>query len=125
MVNGIALILALIYGVIAVFQVYLALGFPFGEYALGGFHRILPRHLRIVSLINCIILLLMAVLSLIKGGFLTAPEWLSLQIGLWGMTGFMFINTLVNFFSRSTKEKRVMTPISCLSGILSLILALN
>ena len=46
---------------IAVFQVLLALGLPLGEFAMGGYYKVLPYKLRVASAINAIILLVMGV----------------------------------------------------------------
>jgi hypothetical protein len=49
-----AIIVAILFSCIAVFQVLLSLGYPLGEAAMGGYHKILPKTLRFVSAINAI-----------------------------------------------------------------------
>ena len=44
---------------IAIFQVLLSLGYPFGEFAMGGYYEVLPKKLRIASVANALILLFM------------------------------------------------------------------
>jgi len=47
-----SIIVAISFLSIAVFQVLLSLGYPLGEYAMGGYYKVLPKKLRIVSVGN-------------------------------------------------------------------------
>lgn len=44
-----SIIVAILFVSIAFFQVLLTLGYPIGEYAMGGYHKVLLKNLRIVS----------------------------------------------------------------------------
>ena len=50
-----ALALTVLLALLAVFQLALALGAPLGHFAWGGAHRVLPRRLRIGSLVSIVI----------------------------------------------------------------------
>lgn len=109
---------------IACFQLLLALGLPFGEYAMGGFHTILPKNLRVVSLINAVILLFIGLVFLVHTNKVTVLTFLPTSILVWVFTVFLALNTIANAFSKSTKERVVMTPISGLLFILCLMIVL-
>lgn len=94
------------------FQLLLASGLPFGEYAWGGKHRILPKNLRIGSGISALILVLIAVsaLSAIEvTGLLTGP--LAHYVVYLATLAFLF-STIGNMLSSSTKERKIMIPVS-------------
>ncbi|EZH65766.1 hypothetical protein DH09_13060 [Bacillaceae bacterium JMAK1] len=92
-------------------QLLLAMGKPFGAYTLGGYYHVLPLPLRIVSGLSSVVLLLIIVvyLSHIQ---LIPIQWLPTTPLLWGIAIFFIINTVANMLSKSSKERRVMTPIA-------------
>ncbi|MCP1144386.1 hypothetical protein [Lysinibacillus endophyticus] len=108
---------------IAVFQVLLSLGLPFGEYAMGGSYKILPKRLRIVSVVNALILLLMGFVCLQHTHTLIDID-LPTSSFIWFISILLGINTIANLLSRSKKERLVMTPLSGLTFLLCLIIAL-
>ncbi|MFB4212441.1 hypothetical protein ACE1TH_11090 [Shouchella sp. JSM 1781072] len=118
------ILVTLLFLSISVFQVFLALGFPLGEFAMGGFYKILPLKLRIVSMCNAIILLMMNVLFLQYTGVINGFGFLPVPIFVWLITGFLFLNTVANYFSKSDKEKKVMTPLSALMCVCCLLIIL-
>ncbi|MEX0970718.1 MAG: hypothetical protein WD046_09780 [Paracoccaceae bacterium] len=91
-------------GLLAVFQLALAAGAPWGVAAWGGQNPgRLPRHLRIASLVNIAVFLL-AIWALL--GALT-PGWL-----LWSLTAFFGLGILMNLISRSRVERLLWTPVA-------------
>ncbi len=66
-----AILVSILFIIISVFQIFLALGFPLGDYAMGGFYRVLPLPMRVVSVANALILLVMAVTFLTYTNVLT------------------------------------------------------
>ena len=61
MVTIAAVVLCLLLGALAVFQVLLAFGAPFGRFAWGGQHRVLPMAMRIGSVTSIVIYAVVAV----------------------------------------------------------------
>lgn len=110
---------------IAVFQVLLSLGMPLGEYALGGYYKVLPKKLRILSAINAIILLFMGFIFLQHTNIIPSYRFLSTNIFVWIITMFLGLNTIANLISQSKKEKLVMTPLSCIAFMLCLFIVLS
>ena len=120
-----SIIVAILFVSIAFFQVLLSLGYPLGEYAMGGYYKVLPKKFRIISVVNALILLFMGFVFLKHTNVLTGIEFLSTNILVWVITIFLGINTIANLISRSKKERFVMTPLSGFTFILCLIIALS
>ncbi|ADC52136.1 hypothetical protein BpOF4_20704 (plasmid) [Alkalihalophilus pseudofirmus OF4] len=110
---------------VAVFQVLLSLGYPLGEFAMGGYYKILPKKLRIVSALNALILLFMGFIFLQHTNVLNGFGFLSTNILVWVITIFLGLNTIANLTSRSKKERLIMTPLSGFIFILCLIITLS
>ncbi|WP_428910009.1 hypothetical protein [Niallia sp. Krafla_26] len=120
-----SIIVTIIFVSIAAFQVLLSLGYPLGEFALGGFYKVLPKKLRMVSSINSIILLLMGLVFLQHTNVIKGFHFLPTNILVWVITIFLGLNTIANLFSRSKKERYTMTPLSGFTFVLCLFIALS
>lgn len=120
-----SLVVSIILFSIAIFQVLLSLGYPLGEYAMGGYHKILPTKLRILSALSALLLLMMGLVFLQHTNVIGWLPFSSTTTLVWVMTVFLGINTLTNLLSRSNKERFVMTPIACVTFFLSLLIALS
>lgn len=120
-----SVVVAIMFVSIAVFQVLLSLGFPLGEFAMGGFHKVLPKKLRIVSVFNAIILLFMGFIFLQHTNVFYAFNFSSTNIFVWAITIFLGFNTIANIVSRSRKERVVMTPLSSIAFLLCLYISLS
>ena len=108
------------------FQVLLALGFPFGQAAWGGKYRILPPGFRIVSLFSAVIFVFTSIIVLEKAEvFSVINNPTIVTYGVWIFTAFLGLNTINNFISRSSLEKRIMTPVSLTLGLLCLTVAIT
>ena len=110
----------------ALFQFLLTLGVPFGEYALGGMHKVLPAKMRLISgFFTCFFIIVgMSYLQragLIKPLFSDLFTFVLLTIH----TLFLAYAIIGNgFLTKSIKEKYLMTPFSiigCISSIYVLI----
>ncbi|WP_054958469.1 hypothetical protein [Paenibacillus dakarensis] len=121
----ITIMVSIIFVSIAVFQVLLSLGFPLGEFALGGYHKVLPTKLRVVSAVNAIILLFMGLVFLQHTNVFDGISNLPTHILVWIITVFLGINTLANLISQSKKERLIMTPLSSIAFILCLVIVLS
>ena len=120
-----AIIVAILFMSIAVFQVLLSLGYPLGEYAMGGYYKVLPKKLRIAGVINALILVFMGFVFLQHANVLNGVDFLSTNILVWVITIYLGINTIANLISRSKKERFVMTPLSGFTFVLCLFIALS
>ncbi|WP_400244024.1 hypothetical protein AB3U99_22545 [Niallia sp. JL1B1071] len=120
-----SIIVAIMFMSISFFQVLLSLGYPLGEYAMGGLHKVLPKKLRFVSIINAIILLFMSLVFLTHTDVLTVFHFLPTNILVCVITLYLGLNTLVNLLSQSKKERLIMTPLSGIAFLLCLVIALS
>ncbi|MDR0298410.1 MAG: hypothetical protein LBI11_07160 [Streptococcaceae bacterium] len=106
----------------SLFHALLIFGAPLGEYVLGGKHRVLPAHLRFVSLFFLVYFLLMgfAYLTVLKGHvtpFAKALILVNTAFQAWAIIG--------NSLTKSQKERRVMRPLSAVECVASLIVWIN
>ncbi|MGD6943162.1 hypothetical protein ACQCT6_14180 [Cytobacillus gottheilii] len=124
MVTVLSITVAVLFLLIAIFQVLLALGFPLGEFALGGFHKVLPKKWRFVSIGNAVILILFAWIFLQHAYILESILPFSTHVFVWIIAIFLALNSIANLFSVSKKEKYVMTPLSAAACILCFCIAL-
>ncbi|ADU30571.1 hypothetical protein [Evansella cellulosilytica] len=120
-----AIVTAIILLFIALFQMLLSLGYPLGEFALGGKYKVLPKKHRITSAVNAFILLFMGYSVLLHANIFFITEGFPNPVLIWIITIFLGFHALANFVSQSKKEKLVMTPISTIAFLLSLIIALS
>ena len=112
--------------VVVLFQFALVIGFPWGEYAMGGkFKGKYPIPMRIAAVFQMFILLLMGVVVIIKAR-LAFEHYYSIAVsGIWVVVGFCILATILNFLTKSVVEKRIWAPISLLLLISSLIVSIG
>ena len=109
---------AVLFGVTATMTVLVACGFPLGEFTMGGQHKILPKKFRVVAVISVAIQIFAMIIILQAGGFISL--WLSFKVTKYicfFFAAYLSLNTIMNMFSKSRKEKYVMTPLSLIAGI--------
>jgi hypothetical protein len=97
------------------FQLLLAAGLPLGRAAWGGKHSVLPMKLRFGSLAATGILGVAAWIVLARGGLVGPGNGpMAVRVATWVFAGFLSLNTLGNLASKSTVERKVMTPATLL-----------
>lgn len=97
---------------LAGFQLLLALGVPWGEFAWGGFYKKLPKSLRIGSFVS-FVLLIVGVLSVLSATDLINLMSKTLYVVIVPLLTLLFLGSVAgNFNSSSKKEKMVMIPVS-------------
>ncbi|MGX5697743.1 hypothetical protein ACWKWP_16210 [Agromyces soli] len=120
-----AIALTVLLGLLAVFQLALALGAPLGRFAWGGAHRVLPARLRVGSLIAIVIYAVIALLALDRAGLVDlVPEPVSV-VGMWVAFAYFVVGIPLNAISRSRAERLTMTPVVAVLALLSLLVALG
>ena len=121
-----ALIFSMLIVIIVLFQIGLAMGMPWGEYAMGGyFPGRFPWTLRLLAIFQGLLLIIFAIIVLDKAalfrfGFFSIPS-----IAIWFVAAFSILTAILNFITKSKKERKVWFPISILLLITSLIVALG
>jgi amino acid permease len=101
--------------VVSLFQLALAAGAPWGEAAYGGGNPgVLPKVLRINSLVFGLVLFPAVVVYVLDIGGVIDAEWLpgSRTFVIWVLVVFFAIGTLMNGISRSRIERVLWTPMN-------------
>jgi hypothetical protein len=112
-------------GVVA-FQLALALGAPWGAYAMGGaFPGRFPPPMRVAAAVQAVIIALLAVAVLSVAGIVlpgVAAEfpWLA-----WVAVAVSSVAVVLNAISRSAGERRIWVPVAAMLLVSSLIVALT
>lgn len=104
--------------IVIVLSILIICGLPLGELTMGGQHKVFPPRLRIILISQLFLQLFFVVILLQMGGYL--PLWFSertTRIIAIIMAVYLSINTLMNFISKSKKEKYIMTPLSLITAI--------
>ncbi|WP_440272494.1 hypothetical protein [Ferdinandcohnia sp. SAFN-114] len=110
----------------AILYVLLALGLPYGDLAMGGQYKIMPKQMRIACLISVLIQLIAIMFILQVGQIISISLIAPFAKGVCYFFAFyLFLNTVMNAFSKSKKERLVMTPLSLITGLCFLITAMN
>lgn len=118
-----AILAVVILALLAVFQLALAAGAPLGHYAWGGAHRVLPRNLRISSVVSVVIYAVVALVLLDRAGLIELIDFD--QVAAWVVFAYFAAGIVLNAISRSRPERLVMTPIVLVLSALSLLVALG
>jgi len=121
---AVILVLAILL-LLAVFQVALAAGAPWGRLAWGGQHRVLPRRLRIGSAASVAIYALIALVVLDRAGRIDVVPDLFARIAMWVVFAYFVIGIVMNALSKSRLERSVMVPVTILLAAASLAVALS
>lgn len=107
------------------FQVALALGAPWGAYAMGGrFPGRLPAPMRVAAVVQAVVLGLLAAVVLARAG-LALEAWAGAAAWLvWVVVAFSALSLLLNSLTPSAAERRLWVPVALLMLASSLLLAL-
>lgn len=121
----IAIIGASTFLIVIIISILLICGLPLGELTMGGQYKVFPKKLRIVLVGQVILQIFFVIIILQMGRFI--PLWFLdniTKIICIAMAVYLSFNTIMNFISRSKKEKYVMTPLSAISAVCFWITAL-
>ncbi|MEZ5936870.1 MAG: hypothetical protein R3C52_01465 [Hyphomonadaceae bacterium] len=100
-------------GLVALFQLSLAMGAPLGRFAMGGaYPGVYPRPMRLVALAQILVYALAAACVASFMGWLAPDLRASAHIGVWLFAGLFGVGTLLNLASKSLPEKLVWTPVA-------------
>lgn len=126
MTSAAALLICVILGLLAIFQLLLIAGRPLGKFAWGGQHEVLPSRLRIGSAISILLYALFALLVLERAQLTSLiPSATFLAVAMWVLTGYFALGVIMNGISRSKPERFLMTPVALVLAGLCLVVALG
>lgn len=111
---------------VMILYILLVFGFPFGELAMGGKYKVLPIQYRIACAISIIPLLIAIVVLMQTGGIFSTGLPQNIVRGIAYFFAIYFcVNTLMNAFSKSKKERLIMTPFSAVTALCFFLTILN
>lgn len=114
-----------VFAIVIVLSFLIICGLPLGDLTMGGQYKVFPKKLRILLVLQLILQMFFIVVILQMGGFI--PLWFSYhstKIICIVMAVYLSLNTILNFISRSKKEKYIVTPLSAISAVCFWITAL-
>ncbi len=108
------------------FQVALAAGAPWGKVAWGGkYPGTLPRHMRIMSLVSILVLLLLGFILSVRAG-LMFPEWHRVsRSAVWVVVAYCALGVIANAATPSKWERIIWLPVVFLMLVCSTMIALS
>lgn len=114
----IALIGSMSFLFVAILYALLALGFPYGEFAMGGKYIVMPKRMRVACGYS-VFIQLFAIIILLQTANIIPPLFsISLTKGIcFFFAAYLTLNTIMNLLSNSRKEKWVMAPMALLTAI--------
>jgi hypothetical protein len=98
---------------VAIFQLALALGAPWGRFAVGGaFPGTFPPAMRVAALVQIGVLAFLALVTLSRAG-LALPTWRKASRALaWLVVGLMAVAVVLNLITPSGVERLVWSPVA-------------
>jgi hypothetical protein len=110
---------------LAVLQAGVAAGRPWGRLVWGGRHRVLPRRLRIGSVLSVLLYAAFAWLLLARAGVLAGGDSAFVVVATWVLLGYFSLGVLMNLASRSAAERWTMAPTCVVLAAATLLVALG
>jgi hypothetical protein len=107
---------------IALFQVGLAAGAAWGEYAMGGaFPGVMPLHMRIAAAVQAVILLLMACVVLSYAGIILSGWRRAARYLIWVIFVYGVLGAILNLITPSLRERQIWGPVTVVMLVLVII----
>jgi hypothetical protein len=121
-----AIAFATVTACVVLFQLALALGAPWGEYAMGGrYPGTFPMAMRVSAVGQAALLAAMAVFVLSDAGLVLASMAQALPWLIWVVVAFSGISLVLNAISPSAGERRIWVPVALVMLLSSLVVALT
>ena len=119
------LALTVILAALAILQLALVFGAPFGRFAWGGQHRVLPVRLRIGSAVSILIYALIDVIAWDRVGAIDVFAQQFSEVAMWVIFAYFALGIPMNALSRSKPERYTMVPVSAVLAVLSFFIAMG
>ena len=119
---------ALVYGIVTLgviaFQLALAAGAPWGEFAMGGaYPGQFPPELRVAAVVQAVVLGLLALVVLARAG-IALPKWSKTSRWLvWVVVAFSALSLVLNSITPSARERMIWAPVALVMLVCSVIVA--
>ena len=126
MVTAAAIVYTVLMSVVILFQAALTLGAPWGEASMGGkFKGKYPPKMRVASLINMLVLILLMTVVLIKAGVLYPEFQARTVVTFWFVLGFTVLSTIMNWATPSKIERKIWGPVTTVQLLCVLVIAFS
>lgn len=126
MTTSAAIVFAVVTAGVIVFQLALAVGAPWGAYAMGGkFPGRYPPAMRVAALVQAALLTLVAVIVLSEAGLLLPSVSQALPWLIWIAVAFSGVSVVLNAITPSSGERRIWFPVAVAMLISSLAVVLT
>ena len=108
-----ALVFAGLVGLVSAFQLALALGAPWGAYAMGGaFPGVMPAAMRVAALVQIGVWGAVTLVVLSRAG-VVLPRWRRVSRWLaWGIVGLLGVSVILNLITPSPMERMIWAPVA-------------
>ena len=119
-----SIIVAFVFTGIAVLNILLICGLPLGELTMGGQYKVLPKKMKPFAILSLLFQVFAIMIVLQSGGHMGL--WFSQNVTriICYIFGFYFVlNAFMCLFSKSKKEKYIMTPLATLAAVYFLMIA--
>lgn len=111
---------------VIIFQLALALGAPWGEFAMGGkFPGKMPHKMRLTALVQIILLAFIALIVLVRADFVYKEYFEYSRTAIWGVVAFSLLGAILNTITPSKKERILWAPVSIMLFICGVIVAIS
>lgn len=125
MTTAAALVFAVVTAGVIIFQIALALGAPWGAYAMGGaVPGRFPTRMRVAAVGQAVLLALLVAIVLSSAGLIAVPVLEDLPSLIWLVVAFSALSVVLNALSRSAGERRIWVPVATVMLVSSLVVAL-
>ena len=115
-----------LWAALAVFQISLAAGAPWGAFAWGGQHDgTLPGRLRVGSAVSVLLYAVFALVTLDRAGLTDALPTAVVVPAAWVLVAYLALGVVMNAISRSRAERMTMTPTILVLLVCTLVVALG
>lgn len=112
--------------VVMLFQLALALGAPWGEFAMGGkFPGRFPPMLRVSALVQMLLLGFTALVVLTRSGLALNNYFALSKTAIWFVVILFIVSAILNTITPSRKERLLWSPVTIVLVICSVIVALG
>jgi len=118
-------IACVVLGALAVLQICVAAGAPWGRLVWGGAHRVLPRRLRVASAASVLLYAGFAAVLLSRTGFLPGGDTVVIRVLTWVLFAYFSVGIVMNAISRRRAERLTMTPVCAVLAAATLVVALS
>jgi hypothetical protein len=112
--------------IVALFQLALAVGAPWGEFAMGGaFPGVFPPAMRVAAFVQIVVLGVVALIVCVRAG-LVLPRWQAASRWLtWAVVGLLAVGVVLNLITPSGMERLIWAPVAVLLFLSGLRVAMS